>query len=66
MFKYVLAALVIVPVQAHASVLNDAGFQQVIAKQIARENAQNDVKEALKVVRAVRAEAALARKKRHR
>lgn len=66
MIKFALAALIIVPIQAHAASVSDASFQLVIQKQVAREAAQRDMQEALKVVRAVHLEQKLARKKKGR
>ena len=61
-----LVVLALAPSQAYADVANDVGFRQVIAKQVIRESAQHDIQEALKVVRAVRLEQKLARKKKGR
>lgn len=66
MIKFVLAALVLIPASAHAASVNDASFQLVIQKQVAREAAQRDMQEAIKVALAVRAEQKIARKKKVR
>lgn len=66
MTKLIFAALILTPFSAHAASVSDASFQLVIQKQVAREAAQRDMQEAIKVARAVRAEQKIARKKKVR